>query len=93
MDMELRKDIDTYTFYSEAHNTTTCLDNVICTVAAHDLIHNVDITYDVITSDHHPMVINVLFGCLWVAVEWEQKWHINFSNWDDLSADQVATYR
>ena len=32
MDMELRKDIDIYTFYSEAQNTTSWLDLVICTL-------------------------------------------------------------
>ena len=52
---------------------------------------NVDIKY-VIMSDHHPIVIHVSFACFRVAVGGGQC-HTNIINWDDLSAEQIATYR
>ena len=48
-----------YTFYSEAHNSVSWLDHVISSVNAHNLISDICIDYSMISSDHHPIIVNI----------------------------------
>ena len=46
---------DSFTYYSEAHSTTSWLDHVICTADAHASIGSMKILYDATTTDHFPL--------------------------------------
>ena len=50
-----------YTYVSEAWNTTSWLDHIVSTVDAHASIESIEICYGLATSDHIPivMVLNV----------------------------------
>lgn len=53
--------VDSYTYVSEAWNTTSWLDHCISTADAHDSLRDMSILYDTVTTDHMPVsvVINV----------------------------------
>ncbi|XP_058650707.1 uncharacterized protein LOC131551670 [Onychostoma macrolepis] len=53
--------VDSYTYVSEAWNTTSWLDHCISTADAHASLRDMSILYDTVTTDHIPvsMVINV----------------------------------
>ena len=55
----LMLDNNSYTFYSESHDTLSWLDHVVCTTNSHKLIVQVDILYDYVSSDHHPLLVEI----------------------------------
>ena len=48
---------DSFTFLSEAHGTTSWIDHCLCTEQAHSSITDVNICYDMQSSDHFPISI------------------------------------
>lgn len=50
---------DSYTYFSEAWHTTSWLDHCITTQDAHDSIVGMNILYDYIISDHHPLCMTI----------------------------------
>ena len=48
---------DTCTYVSSAWGTTSCLDHVMCTSDAKDFTTHVEVMYDCIFSDHHPVLV------------------------------------
>lgn len=48
---------DSYTYVSEAWNTTSWLDHCICTADAHESIVNVEILYGTAATDHMPISV------------------------------------
>ena len=48
---------DTYTYVSSAWGTTSWLDHVVCTSDAKDCTTHVEVMYDCIFSDHHPVLV------------------------------------
>ena len=50
---------ESYTYLSEAHLSTSLLDHFVTTGNVHDLIENMYVTYDTVTSDHHPLICNL----------------------------------
>ena len=54
-DVVYNTDRDRFTFYSEAHNTCHWLDHIVATQSAHNIISDVSVLYDFITSDHLPL--------------------------------------
>ena len=84
---------DTYTYFSESHGTTAWLDHVVCTRSAHDLVTNVSVLYDNITSDHHPMQVCIDFAASVVSNNDEECSHdAKVIKWDDVSVDQCSQY-
>ena len=50
---------NSFTFYSDAHQTTSWLDHCISTLQAHQSITNMSIQYDVFSSDHFPLTVSL----------------------------------
>ena len=51
----LRDKENTYTYLSEAHNSVSWLDHIAASQSLHHLIKEINIGYDVMTSDHFPL--------------------------------------
>ncbi|ELT96653.1 hypothetical protein CAPTEDRAFT_187388 [Capitella teleta] len=49
---------DSFTFYSEAHESTFWLDHCVSTLQAHMSITDINIAYDVLSSDHFPLAMS-----------------------------------
>ena len=55
----LGKESGQFTFYSEAHSTTSWIDHCVSTFNAHKHVDEVEIFYEYLSSDHFPMQITV----------------------------------
>jgi len=55
-DVQLLGD-DTFTFFSEAHQTVSWLDHCLSTPLAHQRITAMEVRYDVLSSDHFPLAM------------------------------------
>ena len=81
---------DTVTYMSEAHNTASWLDQVMCTMFAHKLVADVTVMYEHITSDHNPM--NIVINFPFVSTDTvndcvaSKKHHIR---WDTIMAEDL----
>jgi len=51
--------VGSYTYISEAWNTTSWLDHCICTADAHDSLDKLEILYNLATTDHIPISITL----------------------------------
>jgi len=52
-------DASSFTFYSEAHKTTSWIDHLISNVNTHSIVKSINILYDYISSDHFPILVNL----------------------------------
>ena len=55
---------DSFTFFSEAHHTTSWLDHCVSTPLAHQRIADMSIDYNFQSSDHFPLLLNVCIPSL-----------------------------
>ena len=64
-DVTMLPGCDSYTYISEAHQSTSWLDHLICTESAHALVDSVHIDYGMVSSDHLPLCtkVNLPTGC------------------------------
>ena len=80
---------DTYTHVSSAWGTTSWLDHVVCTSDAKDCTTHVEVMYDCIFSDHHPVLLKADLNIL---AEFEQE-HSNYLkrhiNWEKLPSTSL----
>lgn len=84
-----------YTFYSSAHDTTSWLDHVMCTINAHQLVSSCRVYYDKITSDHFPLSFNVNINCTLPTAGTRAGILDNKTSrvrWDKLSEEQISQY-
>ncbi|ELU09064.1 hypothetical protein CAPTEDRAFT_218181 [Capitella teleta] len=49
---------DSFTFYSDVHQSTSWLDHCVSTLQAHLSITDINIAYDVLSSDHFPLAMS-----------------------------------
>jgi exonuclease III len=95
-DFVLNTDLDAYTYYSEAHGSVSWLDHVVSTVSAHALVNKVEILYDFVTSDHHPLVlyINAAVDKKDLADNDDVVERATvLIKWDDMTTDELARYK
>ena len=50
---------ETYTYFSTAHFSVSWLDHVISSHSAHTLIHTIRVDYSFVSSDHHPLLMDI----------------------------------
>ena len=87
-------DDDTFTFYSEAHHSTSWLDHVLTTSSAHCLIDNIWVEYGMISSDHHPIVTRISVNTDNLDNDTTVKCsNIQHIQWDMLSDDDLIKYK
>ena len=85
---------NSYTFMDAANNTAHWLDHLVATNSAHLLIDRVDIRYDCISSDHHPVIANIALGNIKLEDPDSMKPTNNRGiRWDKLSAEEILQYK
>lgn len=80
-----------YTFVSN-HGTTSWLDHILATNSGHAIINNVYIKYNIISSDHYPLVVDFDVSSERANVETCQK-SIPRVKWDLVSDDDCQYYK
>ena len=88
---------DNYTYMSEAHQTTSWLDHIICTYSAHAKVSSVRILYSMVSSDHFPIVLELALSCNIKcnpsAAYINSEKSVKRVKWDDLSKGEICAYR
>lgn len=82
---------DTYTFISDAHGTRRWLDHCVVTKAARDSVVNVRVIYDVLWSDHYPLVIECVFDKI-CHKQRNYNYVENVVVWGERSSEQIQSY-
>jgi hypothetical protein len=84
---------DTFTYYSEAHGTTSWLDHVITNINAFRLITDISVDYNFVTSDHLPVQVGLKLNNV-VTETYKNNGNINYdlinnrgNNYDGSSID------
>ena len=86
----------TYTFFTDAHDTTSWLDHVVSTHSAHQLIQSMSVNYAAVTSDHLPLSMSVLMPVEDMQNVPHQENTRNPAKqikWDTLSEHDIEQYR
>ena len=78
---------DTFTYYSVQHDTVSWLDHIMTSVDGHCIMSNINVMYDVMTSDHFPLLFSITIdGDLMHATDTE-------SVGDECGNDSNGLYR
>ena len=89
-------DEDTFTFYSEAHDSVAWLDHMVATQNLHSLIDHIWVDYSYVTSDHFPV-----FVCLTMdevnpnpsTAASMPSYGGSRVKWENLSIEHIAKYK
>ena len=80
--------MDSYTYVSEVHYSTSWIDHCVSSSSAHSAICGTEVLHDFITSDYHPLV--VYFDCT-VLLASVSDVTVQFNsgvNWKNVTQDQ-----
>lgn len=83
---------DSYTYISEAHNSTSWLDHCVSSSAFHKLINFCDIGYDYVISDHRPIRLFLDLSILRSEAEQKVENPINTVHWEKVTDDEKRNY-
>lgn len=83
----------TYTFISEAHGCKRWLDHCLITKAAIDSVHNIYVLYDVLWSDHFPLIVECSLNVLLSKKPANNIICQNMVLWGDRNAEDIELYR
>lgn len=84
---------DSYSYFSEAHHSTSWIDHILCTHGASHLINDMKIDYEYISSDHHPISAALDFGNMKCQAKEQLSAKTSKIKWDKLSQDAVLEYK
>jgi hypothetical protein len=85
---------NTFTFFSEAHNSVSWLDHVIVSNNLFDAVSNINVDNSFITSDHFPM--SITFDVSYARVDcghFNNGTSISKVPWDRLSKDDLCNFK
>ena len=95
IDVEMMRGVsnssDCFTFVSEAHGSQRWLDHCIVSKAAVPSVRRVFVKYDVLWSDHFPLILECNLGIVSPKIL-ECKSTVNEVIWGERSVDQVGQY-
>ena len=84
---------NSFTYYSEAHSTTSWLDHCLSSHSVHCLIECVEILYGYISSDHHPLAMTLNICLQSQRVNAGKTYGTPSSpNWNNISSDYKYCY-
>ena len=72
---------NSFTYINPTHNSVSWLDHIITTATGFDIISNITIIHDFVSSDHLPIVVQLDCNCLHVMChqDTQSKSHIDWS--------------
>lgn len=83
---------DSYTYVSEAWNTTSWLDHCVCTADAHEGIENVEILYGMATVDHMPVSVTLNVESLPMLTQYDDNTSDGKVEWAKLTECDLQYY-
>jgi hypothetical protein len=84
----------TFSYFSEAHSSTSWLDHILSTSSAHSLVTDVRIGYEFVTSDHLPIFMDIKTECNLYNLMPESNLEYNKCKlqWDKVSPMDIKHY-
>ena len=82
---------NTFSFISEAWNTTSWLDHCVSTSDGNSIIKSMEIDYDGAVGDHFPMYVNISSCNIPVLSDQDNEIHNGFK-WKNVTSKQVTYY-
>ncbi len=88
-------DEDTFTFYSEAHDTVAWLDHLVSTHNFHSIIERIWTDNSMVTSDHFPVFAEISLSSINIVQSESSRSRSNHRriDWSSLSKEQLSKYR
>lgn len=83
---------DTFTYIDPASGSKRWLDHCVMSLSAEVSVCNVYVMYDMMWSDHFPVICECNLGCL-TSVKITPVEHVNKVGWGERTLDQIALYR
>lgn len=84
---------DTFTFFSNAHNSVSWLDHLICTPCFHNHVNAVSVDYNILSSDHFPVTVEFniehLSGKNQTTTDRQTR---NVITWSDVTKEKLCKY-
>ena len=85
---------NSFTFYSEAHQSVSWLDHCVCNVNMHAAVKKISILYDYVTSDHMPLLISLDISKATIALDDNDKRSsVKKIKWNKLSRNEISQYQ
>ena len=85
---------NSFTFYSEAHQSVSWLDHCVCNVNMHAAVKKISILYDYVTSDHMPLLISLDISKATIALDDNDKRSsVKKIKWNKLSGNEISQYQ
>ena len=84
---------DSKTYVSPAWGTTSWLDHIICSDDALHCLSHINILYDCILSDHHPILFNVNLDVSPDIIKSSSNELTQRNRWNELSLAMIEQYR
>ena len=84
---------DSFTYVSDAHDTTSWLDHVLTTHSSHSTISDMAVNYDCVSSDHFPLGFTISVNLLPYSEASNQE-HVGHSSpkWDTATLQDLKNY-
>ena len=83
--------VDSYTYISEAHDSVTWLDHIVCTLDIRNAINDVEIAYDLTDTDHVPMNLKLDIFAAPLLTEETNSCNAKLK-WDSLKPTDLEKY-
>jgi len=83
---------DSYTYFSDAHSSTTWLDHCLSSMVVHSSISEISVLYKCISSDHHPLSISYACPNLPRITVASKSSNSNHISWGSASEAQRKAY-
>ncbi len=80
---------DSFTFYSEAHDTVAWLDHLVSTHSLHSLVNRMWVDNSLVSSDHFPVFVELALNDVKLTAP---KSYGNRINWSMLSEEQLRQF-
>lgn len=81
-----------FTYISDAWHTTSWLDHCVCTADAHASLDNIEIYYEMATSDHIPIVISLNGENLPMLAVVDHEVNTGKLDWSNLTKEEINRY-
>lgn len=83
---------DTFTFVSDAHQTTSWLDHIIMSPSCKNVCTNMNVSYGYIMSDHKPILFSIALEAIPRLVENRTAPTFNI-RWENCTPDDIKIYQ
>jgi hypothetical protein len=91
-DVLINADADRFTYMSEAHGTVSWIDHIVSTISAHEIIRNIEVLYNFVTSDHLPVCMEIALDLVHLDI-CQSSNSVSSIKWDALGDQDLTEFK